>query len=58
LDPDQIIRYRSGKGGTGPERTISYATYLERSVRLFLQAITLFRMELAVATSLGVRRPI
>jgi hypothetical protein len=58
LGPDQIIRYRPGKGETGQERMISYATYLERSVRLFLQVMTLFRIELAVATSLGVRRPI
>jgi hypothetical protein len=55
---EQIIRYRSGKGGTGNERTISYANYLEKCVRLFLQAMTLFRIELLVATSLGVRRPI
>src|SRR5262249_21040652 len=27
---DQIIRYGSGKGGTGPERRISYADYLLR----------------------------
>lgn len=55
---DQIIRYRSGKGGTGPERTISYAAYLECCVRLFLQTMTLFRIELVVATNLGINRPI
>jgi hypothetical protein len=55
---EQIIRYRSGRGGTGPEQPISYANYLERCVRIFLQAMTLFRIELAVATSLAVRRPI
>lgn len=59
FDPcDQIIRWRSGKGGMGAKRSISYATYLERCVRLFLQAMTLFRIELVVATSLGIRRPI
>jgi len=55
---EQNIRYRFSKGGTGQERSISYANYLERCVRLFLQTMTLFRIELAVATSLGIRRPI
>jgi hypothetical protein len=36
----QTIRYRAGKGGTGPEQRVDYATYLARSVRLFLQAMT------------------
>jgi hypothetical protein len=55
---DQIIRYRSGKGGTGAEQRMSYADYLVRCVRLFLQTMTVFRIELLVATTLRVRRPI
>jgi len=43
---NQVIAYRAGKGGTGPEHKISYVTYLRRSTVLFLNAITLFRAEL------------
>jgi hypothetical protein len=46
---DQMIRFRVGKGGSGPEHELSYVSYLERCVRLFLQAMTLFRLELMVA---------
>jgi hypothetical protein len=55
---EQTIRYRSGKGGTGPERSISYAEYLLRCVRIFLQVMTLLRVELIVSTYLKVRHPI
>jgi hypothetical protein len=44
----QIVRYRAEKGGSGPEQTISYVAYLERCVRLFLQTITLLRLELMI----------
>ena len=54
----QTIRFRSGKGGTRPERWISYADYLTRCVQIFLQTMTLLRVELVVATSLGVTHPI
>jgi hypothetical protein len=54
----QTIRYRSGKGGTGPEQQMSYANYLERCVRLFLQTMTLFRIELVVSHWLEVRLPL
>src|SRR6516162_3475158 len=54
----QTISYRSGKGGTGPEQSISYADYLVRCVRSFLQTMTLLRIELMVATWLEVRYPI
>jgi hypothetical protein len=55
---DQIIRYHSRKGGTGPERRISYASYLEGCVRLFLQTMTLLRIELVAANHLEVRHPL
>jgi hypothetical protein len=55
---EQTISYRSGKGGTGPERRISYADYLVRCVRIFLQTMTLLRAELIVAAWLKVRHPI
>jgi hypothetical protein len=54
----QIIRYRAGKGGTGPERTISYSGYLERCVRLFLQAMTLLRLELMISNVMGTKYPV
>lgn len=55
---NQSVRYRTGKGGTGPERSIPYANYLERCVRIFLQTMTLLRVELVAATYLEVRHPI
>jgi hypothetical protein len=55
---NQSVRYRTGKGGTGPEQSIPYANYLERCVRIFLQTMTLLRVELVVATYLEVRHPI
>jgi hypothetical protein len=42
----QIITYRSGKGGTGPERNMSYSNYLVRCNKIFLQTIVLLRLEL------------
>ena len=54
----QTISYRSGKGETGSEHSISYADYLVRCVRIFLQTMTLLRIELIVATDLEVRHPI
>ena len=49
----QVIRYRSGAGGTGSERTISYSGYLERCVRLFVQTMTLLRLELMISNDTG-----
>ena len=54
----QTISYRSGKGSTGPEQSISYADYLVRCVKIFLQTMTLFRIELLIANLLEVRHPI
>lgn len=54
--PKQIISYRVGKGGTGPEHRITYANYLERCVRLFLQAMTLLRIELLISKSKGIHQ--
>jgi len=51
----QIIRYHSGKGGTGPEQIISYVDYLARCVRIFLQTMTLLRIELILSNQLRVR---
>jgi hypothetical protein len=42
----QTISYRAGKGGTGDEQSMAYAEYLTRCVRLFLQILTVLRMEL------------
>ena len=54
----QIIRYRAGKGGTRSEQTISYLGYLERCVRLFLQVITLLRLELMISNIMGASYPV
>jgi hypothetical protein len=53
-----IIRYRHGKGGTGPEETITYSRYLEKCVRLFLQAMTLYRVELILCKKLNIPYPL
>jgi hypothetical protein len=57
-EESQIITYRSGKGGLGAEQQIEYIRYLERSVRIFLQMMTLFRMELILARQFGVPAPV
>lgn len=49
----QNIKYRAGKGGIGPENSISYAKYLERCVRIFLQTMTLLRIELMFCREFG-----
>ncbi len=54
----QMIRYHHGKGGIGPVQTIDYATYLARSSKLFLQAMTLLRIELILCHASGARPPL
>jgi hypothetical protein len=59
FDPaEQTICFRLGRGGTGRPERISYADYLTRCVQIFLQAMTLLRVELVVATFLEVPYPI
>jgi hypothetical protein len=55
---NQVIRYHSGKGDTGPEQKISYANYLARCARIFLQTMTLLRIELMNAHQLGLHPPL
>jgi hypothetical protein len=45
----QMIIYRAGKGGTGPEQQVTYTEYLVRCVRLFMQIMTLLQFELMIA---------
>jgi hypothetical protein len=54
----QSIRYRLGKGGTGDEHRVNYAAYLARSTKLFLQAMTLLRIEIMICHSTGARPPL
>ncbi len=54
----QAITYRSGKGGTGREQTIGYASYLARCTKLFLQAMTLLRAEILMCHVAGKRPPL
>jgi len=51
------IAYRTGKGGQGEERSISYARYLAKCARLFVQAMLLFRLEILIADRFKVRWP-
>jgi len=55
---NQMISYRVGNGGTGAEHRISYSNYLARCVHLFLQAMTLLKIELLISTSKGICRPV
>lgn len=54
----QTIRYRAGKGGIGPEQRVDYAAYLARSAKLFLQAMTLLRIEIMMCHATGARPPL
>jgi hypothetical protein len=54
----QTIRYRSGKGGIGPDQRMGYATFLARGAKLFLQAMTLLRIEIMMCHVTGMRPPL
>jgi hypothetical protein len=54
----QAIRYRAGKGGMGQQQTIDYGIYLARSPKLFLQAMTLLRIEIMMCHLSGGRPPL
>jgi hypothetical protein len=59
FEPDaQIVSYRAGKGGTGDEQSMTYVEYLSRCVRIFLQILTLLRIELLLCNQLGWSAPI
>lgn len=40
------IVYRSGKGGTGEEQSMTYVTYLDRCVRIFMQIVVFLCVEI------------
>jgi hypothetical protein len=42
------ISYRAGKGGTGDLNSMPYSSYLVKSTEIFLQVLTLLRVELAI----------
>ena len=52
------IRYRTGNGGTGPEQHVNYAQYLARCAKLFLQSMTLLRLEILISYATGLRPPL
>ena len=54
----QVIAYRSGKGGHGPQQHMTYVEYLEKCVRIFMQTMCLLRIELVVASGLGLQPPL
>jgi hypothetical protein len=57
VSPENKVIYRSGKGGTGPEQEIGYATYLAKCSTLFLQIVNLFRFEIMLFEVHGKRFP-
>lgn len=58
MDADgKTLRYRAGKGGTGDDQEMSYATYLYRSVTLFLQITVLAAAELTICSGSKIDLP-
>ncbi|MFG6589408.1 hypothetical protein [Sulfitobacter sp. MOLA879] len=58
IDADgKTLRYRAGKGGTGPEQEFTYASYLYRSVTLFLQISVLVAVELTICSANKIELP-
>lgn len=55
---EATIYYRSGKGGQGDERSLSYAGYLGKCSKLFIQSMLLLRLELLIANRFNVRLPL
>ncbi|WP_128254783.1 hypothetical protein [Falsirhodobacter deserti] len=53
-----LVEYRSGKGGQGDLNSMSYARYLARCVTLFMQALVLLRLEVAVAEFFKTQYPL
>lgn len=48
----QIISYRDGKGGQGEMQELRFVKYLEKSDRIFLQLVALFRIEIMMTHAL------
>lgn len=58
MDGDgRTLKYRAGKGGTGDEQEMTYASYLYRSVTLFLQISVLAAFELNICSSRKIDLP-
>jgi len=55
---DQIIIFHVGKGGQGAEQSISYAEYLGRCVTMFMQIMTLLRIELVICSTQNIPCPL
>jgi hypothetical protein len=54
----QMISYRSGKGGTGPEMKMTYTDYLVRCVEIFMQIICILQIDLILAQSKNIEAPL
>ena len=54
----QMISYRSGKGGTGPEMNMTYTEYLVRCVEIFMQIICIFQIELLITNNRKIEPPL
>ena len=58
MDKDgRTLRYRAGKGGMGDEQELTYASYLYRSVTLFLQISVLTAVELTICSGSKIDLP-
>ena len=52
------VWFKAGKGGQGDVQAMPYASYLRRSAKLFLQTVTILRIELTLASHFDVSRPL
>lgn len=58
LDEDgRTLKFRAGKGGSGDEQVMTYASYLYRSVTLFLQISVLAAVELTICSGSKIDLP-
>ena len=48
----------SGKGGTGPQKSLTFAEYMGKCVRIFTQIMVIFRIEVMLCQIKGIKKPI
>lgn len=53
-----VLSCRSGKGGQGPARTMTYTEYLTRCVRIMEEILMIMRIELLFSSMFGTKPPL
>lgn len=57
-DQGGTLTYEVGKGGAGPAQSITYADYLSRCSKIFLQVVNVLRLEIMLSEGLGTPPPL